>query len=189
MPPPLVPVLSQDFAWWWNGERWLPTISADGGYRFDGAHWRRVRQLPQWVAMSGLIWLLTVASWALAGAVFLSFGAADGSVAALVVIGGLAVLAVLATIGWGAFVAWRGATRWLWHAAVAGTTVQMTTYVIAMLSVPQSPGSADNDTAAGAGVVLLSLPTAVIILTLLWLGAALGALSHVIARIRQRARR
>jgi hypothetical protein len=61
------------------------------------------------------------------------------------------------------------------------------TYVSAMLAAPQSPGSADNDTAAGAGVVLLTIPTAVIILILLWLGAALGALSRVIARSRQHA--
>ncbi|HJQ00348.1 MAG TPA: hypothetical protein VJ851_02000 [Jatrophihabitans sp.] len=139
------------------------------------------------MATSGLIWLLTLASWLIAGAVFLVAGSADGSIAELVVIGGLAVVAVLATIGWGALVARRRATRWLWPAALAGTTVQMMTYVIAMLAAPQSPGSADNDTAAGAGIVLLTIPTAVIILILLWFGAALGALSRLVVRPRQHA--
>jgi hypothetical protein len=184
MPPPL-PVLSHDAAWWWNGERWLPTISADGAYRFDGTRWQRVRRLPRWLAISGLIWLLILASWLLAGTVFLAVGPVNGSIAELAVVGGLGVVAVIATIAWGAFVAWRGETRWLWPAAVAGTAVQLFFYVTAMLAAPQSPGSADNDTAAGAGVVLLAIPTAVIILTLLWLGAALGALIRIVrARLR-----
>jgi hypothetical protein len=129
-----------------------------------------------------VIWLLATASWLLAGTVFLVVGAADGSTVELVVVGGLGAVAVLATIGWGALVAWRGATRWLWPAAAAGTAVQLMTYVIAMLAAPPSAGLADNDTAAGAGVVLLAIPTAVIVLALLWFGAALGALGRRIAR-------
>jgi len=193
MPLPTFPILSQDRAWWWNGERWLPTLSADGAYRFNGVRWRRVWRLPRWVAITGLVWLLTVASWLLAGTVFLARSPADGpapdgSSAEFTVIGVLGVVAVLATIGWGALVARRGETRWLWPAAAAGTTVQLMTYASAMLAVPLSPGEADNDTAAGAGVVLLAVPTAAIILTLLWLGAAFGALSRVIARWRHAVR-
>jgi hypothetical protein len=184
MPPPR-PVLSHDAAWWWDGERWLPVISADGAYRFDGMRWRRVRRLPRWLAISGLIWLVALASWLLVGTVFLAVGPVNGSITELSIIGGLGLVAIVATIAWGALVAWRGETRWLWAAAGVGTAVQLFCYVTAMLAAPTDPGSADNDTAAGAGVVLLAIPTAVIILTLLWLGAALGALTRVV-RARRR---
>jgi hypothetical protein len=184
MPAPS-PVLSDDAAWWWNGERWLPTMSSDGTHRFDGTRWQRVRRPPRWFVISGLIWLVALASWLLAGTVFLAVGPVDGSVTELAVIGGLALVAVISTIAWGAFVAWRGETRRLWAAALAGTVVQLIFYVSAMLAAPQTPDSADNDTAAGAGVVLLAIPTAVVILALLWLGAGLGALIRI-ARARPR---
>lgn len=46
-----------------------------------------------------------------------------------------------------------------------------------MLAAPAPDGSEQN-TAAGAEVALLTVPTALIILALLWLGAGLGVLSR-----------
>jgi hypothetical protein len=66
--------------------------------------------------------------------------------------------------------------------------VQLFTYVLAMLAAPQSPGADDNDISAGAGFVILAIPTALLLLALLWLGAAVGALSRVVRRLGSRRR-
>lgn len=34
--------LSDDGQWWWDGERWVPTLSPDGRFRWDGQAWRPV---------------------------------------------------------------------------------------------------------------------------------------------------
>jgi hypothetical protein len=155
--------------------------SADG-------RWRSDQRPPRWLALSGLLWLVTVASWLIAGTVFLAVGPPGGSTTDIVVVAGLAGLAVLVTLGWGALVARRRATRWLWRAVAAGTTVQLFTYMTAMLAAPQSPGAADDDISAGAGLVVLAIPTAVLIAALLWLGAAVGALSRVVGGLKARHR-
>jgi hypothetical protein len=63
--------------------------------------------------------------------------------------------------------------------------VQLFTYLTAMLAAHQSPGDANNDNAAGAGLVILALPTATLILALLWLGAGIGALSRIFIKPRR----
>lgn len=60
--------------------------------------------------------------------------------------------------------------------------MQLFTYLTAMLAAPQSPDAADNDISAGAGLVVLAIPTGLLILALLWLGAAIGALSRILGR-------
>jgi hypothetical protein len=180
MPVPSEPVFSRDGFWWWDGGRWLPAYSPDRRWRFDGHRWlpapQRVRP-PRWLFLSGALWLTALSGWLLYGAVLLvTVGNGTPPAAAVYVLVGLAAVAAIATCVWGLIVGRRKAMRWLWPAAAVGTAVQMFWYAVAMLAAPAPDGS-EQGTAAGAGVALLTLPTALIILALLWLGAALGVLS------------
>jgi hypothetical protein len=132
------------------------------------------------------------------GAVLLGIsGQDDPGTPALYVLLGLAGVAVPATVGWGFLVGRRRESRWLWAAAGLGTAALMFCYVVAMLAAPTSAdstttsaateaaaASADStqDISAGAGVVVLTVPAAVIIVALLWFGAGLGALSRRVNR-------
>ena len=58
-------------------------------------------------------------------------------------------------------------------------------YIGAMLSTPAADGS-DNDTAAGAGLVILGVPALVVVVALVGLGAGVGALVRALARRRSR---
>lgn len=189
MPPAPNNAFSSDGQWWWNGYQWLPAYTSDRKWRFDGSQWRSANSRPtppRWVLVSGLLWLACVAGWLLAGTVFLAVSSpGDSGRVASVVIAALAAVAVLATLAWGYLVGRRRATVWLWPAAAAGTAVQLFTYVTAMLAGPQSPGDANNDTAAGAGFVILAVPTAMLTLALLWLGAGIGMLSRIFIKPRR----
>lgn len=185
-PPPPASAFSYDGLWWWDGTRWLPAYTPNRKWRFDGYQWQpataRARP-PRWLMVTGIVWLSCVASWMTAGTIFLAVSSpGDPGLEALIVIIGLAAIAVLATVAWGFLVGRRRATAWLWPAAAAGTAVQMFTYVTAMLAAPQSPRDANNDTAAGAGLVFLTIPTGILILVLLWLGAGIGALSRILLK-------
>lgn len=190
MPPPPESVISSDGQWWWDGMQWLAAYTPDRKWRFDGRQWRPAnsrRRPPRWLVATGVVWLCGVASWLIAGTIFLAASSPDepGRGAAIVsvsVIASLAAVAVLATLAWGYLVGRRRATVWLWPAAAAGTAVELFSYATAMLAVPQSPGDANNDNAAGAGLAILAVPTALLILALLWLGAGIGALSRVVRK-------
>lgn len=60
-------------------------------------------------------------------------------------------------------------TLYVWGLLMVG-------YVAAMLMMPVAPGVADDDTAAGAGVVLLAVPALLTVAVLVGLGAGAGAL-------------
>jgi len=184
MPPAPLQTFSHDGWWWWNGQRWLPAYSADRMWRFDGIRWKRnTRRPPRWLVSSGIVWLCLLGSWLLVGTILLAASApGDITVAEGIVIASLAALALIATVSWGAFLGRRRATIWLWPAAAVGTAVELFFYVTAMLAAPVVDGAADQDTAAGAGLALLAIPTALLILVLLWLGAGIGCLSRVIKR-------
>jgi hypothetical protein len=191
MPAPPTTATSHDGQWWWDGTQWLPAYTPDHRWRFDGSQWRPVNartRPPRWLLLTGVVWLAFVASWLAAGTVFLAVSSpGDPGRSALIVIVSLAAVAALATLAWGYLVGRRRETVWLWPAAVAGTTVQLFTYVTAMLAAPQSPGDANNDNAAGAGFAILAVPTALLILALLWLGALIGALSRILVKPSRRA--
>lgn len=70
------------------------------------------------------------------------------------------------------------ADRWLFVGALTLYVwgLFMFGYVAAMLMMPVTPGAADDDTAAGAGVVLLAVPALLIVAILVGLGAGAGAL-------------
>lgn len=176
-------IVSSDRRWIWNGVQWVPLWVNPAGSR---------RQPPRWLTITAPLWLIALSAWE-----FVAIGLLIGSPPAprgpvspgvrtdLQVIAGLGCLAVLATIGWGALVGHRREFYWLWIAAAAGTAVLLFGYVVAMLASPSTSG-ADNDNAAGAGVVILAIPTAAAVITLLWLGAGIGALSRRLQRSSRR---
>jgi hypothetical protein len=182
---------SADGNWWWDGWHWLPAFTPDRLWRFTGERWvpaQAARRPPQWLIVSGLGWLAGLVGWLLYAAVLVGISdQGDPGRPALYVLVGLAGVAVLATVGWGFLVGRRRASRWLWQAGGLGTAALMFSYVVAMVAAPASddPAESTPDTAAGAGVAVLTVPTAVIILALLWFGAGLGALSRRISHGRQ----
>lgn len=171
---------SLDGSWWWDGWQWLPAFTPDRLWRFTGEQWVPVGgrgKPPKWLVVTGLGWLVAFTGPLLYATVFIAInGPADPSTLAVYVLVGLAAIAVLATGAWGFLVGRRRALRWLWRAAAIGTAAQIFCYVLAMLAAPSSDGSAQDD-AAGAGLAILTVPTALVTLTLLWLGAGVGALS------------
>jgi hypothetical protein len=179
---------SADGNWWWDGLQWLPAFTPDRQWRFTGERWVPVRaggRPPRWLVLSGLGWLAGLVGWLLYGAVVVGIdGPNDPGVPATYVLVGLAGVAVLATGAWGFLVGRRRALRWLWQAAALGTAAQLFCYVVAMLVAPSYDASME-DTAAGAGVAILAVPTALITLALLWFGAGLGVLSRRIGSLRQ----
>jgi hypothetical protein len=186
MPPAPATGFSGDGYWWWNGSQWLPAFTPDRQWRFTGERWvpvRGGRRPPRWLVVSGIGWLAGLVGWLVYGTVVIAIAGPDdpGEPAAIVLVS-LAVLAVLTTVAWGFVVGRRRAVRWLWWAAAVGTAALLFWYGVAMLaSAPTSEGS-DPDLGAGAGMAILTVPTALITAALLWLGAGLGALSRRLSR-------
>jgi hypothetical protein len=174
-------LLSPDRRWIWNGQQWLPTWVSPA--RAEG------RKPPRWLLVTGAAWIVCLSAWMVVGFALIAAGPPDVGVvndqqrSGLEIMAGLAAFAVLTTIVWGALVGRRREHYWLWLAGAAGTGVLMLGYAMAMVGAP-TDGAADNDNAAGAGVAIFILPTAAIVLGLLWLGAGIGLLSRLIVRSR-----
>ena len=53
--PKAGPQFSSDGYWWWDGTRWMSTLSADGQYRWTGAVWEATRgagSRQEWVSLN-----------------------------------------------------------------------------------------------------------------------------------------
>lgn len=183
--PPDRPVpgtsFSSDGKWWWDGRQWFPAVTADLKWWFDGTSWRpankRIRP-PKWVWVTGIIWALALGIWLLAAAAFVATALpGDPGPPAVGVVLTLAGIAALGTLVWGFFLGRERQTRWIWFAALIGTAVELFGYASVMLAAPNADGN-DQDTAAAAGAVIVSIPTMLLILALLWTGAGLGILSR-----------
>jgi hypothetical protein len=175
-------IISADGRWIWDGRRWAPTF----GFVVPSSPPRR---LPRWLLATGPVWLVSLSAWVFVASALLLPKASTGTRMTargvqgdLEIVLGLACFAVAATIAWGALLGRRRAFHWLWIAAAVGTFTLMFGYVVAMLASPQQNVGADNDNAAGAGVAILTIPTAAAVLALLWLGAGIGLLSRVMWR-------
>jgi hypothetical protein len=183
MPPQGSATFSPDRLWWWDGYRWVASLTPDGRWWFNGFAWvplaRRREAPPRWLTITGTAWLIASGAWLAVTTVILAVTSPQepGRTAGITIVV-FGSLAVLATLAWGCLVGRRAATGWLWQAAAIGTGVQVLFYVTAMLAAPTTTNGQDNDTAAGAGIVIIALPTAATILLLLWTGAAVGALSR-----------
>jgi hypothetical protein len=139
------------------------------------------RTPPRWLLVTTPIWMISLSAWLfVATALLTSSGIArGGSVSSgvrsdLKIVAGLACFAVVVTVIFGAAIGRRREFYWLWFVGGGGTATLLVGYVVAMLATPPTSGSGDNDNAAGAGLVIWTIPTAVVVLTLLWLGAGLG---------------
>lgn len=159
---------SPDGAWWWDGAAWKPAVARRTPFRLTLAETMvAALYVPLWVA--GVVWCVV--------AVPAANSASPDIPAALVVTG----IGIVATAAVGALVAslWLGA-RGRWVVALLLTAWVCawfaTLYVAAMLAVPVPEGQPDvQDDAAGAGVVLLFIPTAVVVAAITGLGTAVGA--------------
>lgn len=168
---------SADRAWWWDGSRWLPAWSPDRCWWFNGAFWVPVsRPAPLVRCRADAIILAVRPSIAVAAAVLSLYilrrtrpGHAPGELLALGVVGVLAVIALpvsgyVAAVPLCAIGRYLGLVAYVWF-------LTMGVYCLAMLaSAP--PGGPDTDTAAGAGLVILSVPVALVIAILAALGVA-----------------
>jgi hypothetical protein len=175
------PLFSPDSAWWWSGTDWMPTVSPDGRWRWTGDQWMpqsRVQRpgyrIPRRVARDGAIWLVLFGLWApvitvlvlneVSAPVFLAIAAPLGAVA------------VLSTLFFGGRLGRRSQWRELGLAALAGTAELLFMYGVAMVVSPDPNNT--NDQAAGIGVVIFSVPTLLIVASLLGLGGLFGRWSR-----------
>lgn len=179
---------SEDKTWWWDGQQWLPAFTPDMKWQFDGTMWRRTNRWvrpPQSVLVLGLIWTFLLAAWIPAVAAWIS--ATDPQPSTPLVFTVLLSLVSIVAIGTAAFgflVPHKTQIGWIWAAAVSGTAAQLVGYVVGMLEAPQPNGS--EDIAAGAGLVILFLPTSAIVLALLWMGAGLELIARIVQARRTR---
>jgi hypothetical protein len=93
----------------------------------------------------------------------------------------LAAVGVLATAVWGFLLAGQRLWWQLLVSAPVGAGVLLFWYVVAMV-VLASPGDDTADTAAGAGVVILSMPTIAVVSLGLGLGIATRLMAHTALR-------
>ncbi|WP_415855900.1 hypothetical protein [Sinomonas sp. G460-2] len=179
---------SDDGQWWWDGRGWLPAVSMDRTWRFDGQRWRRStswRAPSKWALFCAPVWAFVLLVWAPIAVAPLSTPDGGSGPDPLAIL--LAVLAslVVATAVLGFLFGVTTQLRWIWAAAVLGTWAQLAGYVIAQLMQPQPGGAEDH--AAAVGLIMFSMPTLLAITGLLWAGAGAGRLAHWVRRRRSAA--
>jgi len=152
--------VSPDGRWRWTGAQWTPLPHVQGsGYR-----------IPRPVIRDGAIWLVLFGLWAPVVAVL---ALNEVSVRVFLALGApLGAVAVLSTLLFGGRLGRRGHWRELGLAALAGTAELLFLYGVAMVVSPDPNNT--NDIAAGAGVVILSVPTLLVVASLLGLGGLVG---------------
>lgn len=183
---------SADGRWWWDGGRWTAAWSSDGRWWFDGAQWTPAQRPQRRASLTRSEWIVT-AVWGVlwvAGVVWAAMAVPPAQVtdspstpilATGLLLAGVTVVGALVTSGW-----LGTRRRWvqvlLFAAALTGALLAW--YVAAMLAVPIPAGQPDTqDDAAGAGVVLLAVPTVLLVAVLCSVGAGVGAL---VSRLRRR---
>ncbi|WP_415854025.1 hypothetical protein [Sinomonas sp. G460-2] len=180
--------LSGDLEWFWDGYRWVPAFSPDRRWRFDGHAWRSTntwRRPSTWVLVGCPVWALALLVWGPIAVVTLRDPNGDVTRDAGGILVAILIGLAIATAAVGFLFGATTQLRWVWFAAILGTWAQLAGYVVSMLMQPQ-PGGVEDD-AAGAGVVIFSMPVLLAVTGLLWAGAGAGWLVRV-ARRRMRAR-
>jgi hypothetical protein len=186
---------SGDGNWWWTGSQWLPARSQDGQWWFNGSSWIRVnrtRTLPKPTALEwmlgiawAVLWALTLVWWGMLDASRPEPGEplSSGLLRSGLALGVLTLVCMPAS----GYVLAR-ARRWPYVGAlvlyITGLVVVL--YVIAMVTAPTG-GASSNDTAAGAGVALLAIPSLLLVAICVGLGAGASQLVGVLSRRRSRA--
>lgn len=166
---------SEDGAWWWSGSQWLPTVTSDGRWRWNGFVWLQIisrEQPPKWLIFSGVAWLVLLGAW-IPALVWLHDQHASSGV--LIEVGAvLGGLAVLASLGFGALLGFAGLWKRAALASLFGAGVLIFWYSAITLAAPDPTNQ--NDHAAGAGAVILGIPSLVLVALLLFAGGASGRL-------------
>ena len=181
--PSAPPTYSPDGEWWWSGSDWKPALSPDRQLRFDGESWVRLARrspFPLWSIAPTFIWFTLLGVWLPLSVV--TFRADDPGRDTLIwaIVGGSIVASATLALG----IAF-GATRralWLWLAVPVGTFAQTVGYLVFVESTAAS-NATGGDISMGFGAVVLSIPIFLALLTLIWVGAALGRLA---AKLRRR---
>jgi hypothetical protein len=124
----------------------------------------------RWLAVALISWLILLGAWAPVSLVLAHTDRLTTSRRPLGVL--LACVSVLSTIGFGLVLAKRRRWAEVMIAAVLGTSVLAAWYVVAMLANPQPDGT--EDIAAGAGLVILAVPTLLVVLAMLVIGFLAG---------------
>lgn len=170
------PLYSPEGAWWWSGERWMPTLSPDGRWRWDGRAWVAPSAVPRprWVLRWGAIWLALLVGPIPVVSILVLVDATNTVVIGTCVVLGLTAL--LATLAYGALLGRHHRWRDIAVAALAGTLCFLACYVVLMVTAPDPDGT--NDIAGGVGLVFLGPPTLLTLSILLGLGGAVGRVHH-----------
>ena len=141
------------------------------------AAWRW-RGFPWWMWGCGVVWAGLLVAWLPTVCSLVSSGGSVLPSTARVVLAWLIGAALSWTVLWGALLGYRRAWPVVLVSAPVGTALLMACYVVAMLASPpastQGAASPDNDNAAGAGLVLLTVPAFLIMASLLGVGAGAG---------------
>lgn len=163
---------SADRRFWWAGDRWLPAHSPDGRWWFDGQAWTPVARTSPWrqfATMRALLWMAVLVAW-VPGLIIVAktTGGATLHGSQLAVPGVLAAAAVIGTVAFGFVLGRRKLWSQLAFAPIPGAAALLFWYVVAVVAL--APARDSGDTTAGAGVVFLVIPTAVLLAILLWFG-------------------
>lgn len=167
------PLFSADGAWWWSGAEWLPAVSPDSRCRWTGWTWVRrpyLQRLPKWFLRDTVIWMVLLTAWVPA---LMALEAAKASTSAFIDVGTLfGAVSVASMFGFGIRLGRLAGWRELGLACVVGTGALLAWYIAATLTAPDPTGQ--NDHAAGAGTVILAIPTFVILVLIVGLGGVVG---------------
>jgi hypothetical protein len=167
--PPPSPDGPPNGGWLWTGTTWIasPTVSLAPSTNRYGKSWR-IAPVLRSLAVGATLWLMLLGAWmpvliALAHTGPLTTNGRQIAVS-------LGCVSVVSTIVFGVVLGRKRRLAEVVVGAVLGTTVLLTWYVVAMLADPHPDGT--EDTAAGAGLVIFSVPTFLVVFILLVTGFA-----------------
>lgn len=156
----------------WSGERWVPAAVFDDRAVVERPVPKRRTEDPKWLRPLFGSWFAGLGIWVPATGVAHSLAPRNSLTTGAALLGSAAIgLVFTVVVG---FVLGR---RRMWqHIGIAtglGTGALLFWYIVAMIVfTPASDASSDN--AAGAGLVLLFIPTLVAISAVLYLGGVVG---------------
>jgi hypothetical protein len=134
---------------------------------------RAFASFPWKLRLCAAVWIVLLVAWIPAIYVL---APAHGvlSSGSLSIVAAFLAAALGATVVWGGLLGYRRDRRSLILSALVGTSILMGCYVVVTLGPPTTADTAGNDNTAGAGVVLLTIPTLLGMAVLLGTGAILG---------------
>jgi hypothetical protein len=161
---------SEDGVFWWNGDQWLPAWSPDRRWWFDGSTWvaaPRPKLLTRLDTATAVVWGVV----ALAAMVLSADLAGHPNTAPVWVAWALGAIVIVAILGLPVtgFLTSRGpkaTDRFLVGIAYV-SMLWIAVYIVAMIAT----NDPNADTEAGAGLVVIGIPSAVGIAILQGLGA------------------